>query len=228
MSTVFSFKKAVNYLMGALLLCVYVGCLLFSFQLSKAKRLDVANTFYFLVSNSTHIQASTYETESIGGAGYLLETKEREYATFSVYLSKDKAEQAKAALSERHVPTEMVSVSVGTIWLKTKREKKNAKVYQSAFELLDNFLQVLDGQIVRLTVGETQESVKRVLEILKKQVAYTEKEYEKNFPDFSKLCNRAVKSLEKTLDGIVYAKDLRYLLCELCVGYVQMVGNFSV
>lgn len=228
MSAVFSFKKAVNYTVGTLLLCFNVGCLLFSLQLLKAKRVDVANTFYFLVSNSTHIQASTHETEIIGGAGYLLETQEREYATFSVYLSEKKAERARTALSERNVSAETLPVSVGEIWLKTKQEKKNAKVYRSAFELLDNFLQVLDGQIVRLTVGGTQESVKGVLEILKKQFVYTEKEYEKIFPEFSKLCRHTVKSLEEKLDGIVYAKDLRYLLCELCVGYAQMAGNFSV
>ena len=203
------------WFLGVALLCGVV--------LQKEKIL-LQKSFYFLVSSSTHIQASTQFVEWSGGAGYLLEYSGCEQATFAVYLSEGDGLQVQAVLTEQD--TKLVCMSVDCIYLYKKSDKQNRKSIQGAFQTLYNCCEVLEQIIDRFAKGGTQESGKRLLNTLQKQLSFLGEEYAKNFPQYADVCMKAAERISQLEEASVYLKDLRYLLCELCVSYVRLANSF--
>jgi len=203
-----------------------IGNIAYAYVVNHASILPLNKRFYFLVADSTHVETSAHFAVLSGGAGYLLEYNDNCYATISVYLTKMEGE--KAAKSLKSQGTKLVEVSAEAVYLKTKKEKSAAKYLQGAFDCLYACIKILNGEIVRLDNGATQESGERILRELEKQFSYLQEEYKKIFPLFSRLCDTAVKSLEIMRSDIIYVRDLRYLQCELCNGYRKLSQEFCV
>ena len=87
---------------------------------------------------------------------------------------------------------------------------------------------MLNGEIKRLEEGATQESSKRILQSLSRQFAYLSKENSMQQEEYTKLCQNASNRVEGFIQGVVYVKDLRYLLCDLCNGYLKLSKNFAL
>ena len=88
MSAVLFWKKRVYLvitgIISTILVCV---CTVYAYTLMGIQTIDLNKTFYFLVTKTTHVEASTHEIELSGGEGYYLEVNEEGYVTFSVYLN---------------------------------------------------------------------------------------------------------------------------------------------
>ncbi len=191
----------------------------------RAQSVWHGKSFYFLVSPTEHIEVGVFDAQLDGGAGYLLNDNGREVVVLAAYLNKTDAITAQTGIAEN---SELLNISVERLYFKTRREKKNADSYQSALSALYNCMQILEQEIYRLDNGATQNSSRSVLKILQRQFAHMDKEYEGKYSSFSEVCKKAVASLEEIVSDIVYASDLRYLLCELTVGYIALAKEFSL
>ncbi len=159
-----------------------------------------------------------------GGAGYLLEADGVQYVALSVYLNEADGLAVQAGLKESE--TKLIRRGVGSLYFKGKDKQKSA-LYLNALRTLEGYIRVLEECVSRLEKGSTQESCKRLLKILERQFAFAAGEYE-SYPAFSRLCGNWASSLAKLGEDTVYGKDLRFLLCRLAEGYLQLCAAFSL
>ncbi len=225
MSTVFLCKKISCIAACTLGLFITIGACIYARVLSKVQTVALNEQFYFLASENMNVEVGAFESVQKGGAGYILEENGREYAVTSVYFTEEAALRVQEGLAEEMV---LICKKPNALYLKTQSEKNNAGVLKGAFSCLKSCIEILSDEIVRLDGGATQESSKRLLEILQKQYDYLHQEYKKSFPAFSSLCERAERALDTIISGTVFSKDLRYLLCELCVSYNELAGAFAL
>ena len=206
--------------------CVFViSSCLYAHLLSQTLSVWHGKSFYFLLSKAEHVEAGRYDAVLSGGAGYPIACEERMGLALAVYLTEKDASAVQSVLQEE---TEVMKISVDTLYFKTRAEKANMAVYQSGLSCLHSCMQVLQEIIFRLDNGETQQSALRLLSKLKHQFTFMEKEYQARYPLFSKTCKHVHEALREVMAGTVYASDLRYLLCELAVAYIDMAGEFSL
>lgn len=226
MQTDFFMKKRWIYLGISQLLAAFVLItLVYAAFLSRAEAIWVGKSFYFLVSKTDHIEAGAYDAKLDGGAGYLLEYEGREYVVLAVYLNGEDGRAVHAANGE---DTKLLQMHIDKLFFKSCAEKKKAPLYQGALECLYGCMEVLGLEIDRLDDGATQQSSIQTLGILLKQLRYLALEYQESFSPCAKVCASAGESLNALLNDTVYAKDLRYLLCELSTGYIRLASSFSL
>ncbi len=163
-------------------------------------------------------------TKLEGGAGYLLTEKDGQYVALSVYLTEGDGLAVQAGLEEGS--TRLLRKGISSLYFKGKDKKKSA-LYRNALRILEGYICVLEECISRLEKGATQESCKRILQILRRQFVFAEKEYAE-YPAFSLSCGEWAKELEKIDEETVYAKDLRYLLCWQAERYLQLCEDFCL
>ena len=201
---------------------------LYAYSITTVKSVSVGKKFYFLISESTHIEASTHFVSQNGGAGYLLEENQREYVAFSVYLNEEQGQNVLSLMKPEGEQTALLTLTSSNLYFKTHKQKANAEVIKGAFSSLYGCIEVLNKEIVRLDKGATQQSSKQVLKLLQRQFGYMEKKYKNSFPKFSQVCKEGSGQLIKIISDIVYVGDLRYLECSLCVSFVDLTKNFSL
>ena len=225
MSAGFLLKNKIKALAVSLAFFVVFSILIYAGTLSSATVVAVEKSFYFLVSENPHVQAGAYDAVLDGGAGYLLETDGRALVALSVYLNENEAKRVTSGYGES---VSVLALKTEKLWFKTREEKRKQEVVESALKRAYNCMELLANEIKRLDNGSTQESTKRILELIKKQFAFMEREHRENYEAFSKVCKDARKELETICAGTVYTKDLRYILCALCGSYKELADEFSL
>ena len=220
MSAFFYIKNHFRKILSVFLACWFLLIASVLCVIINVQKVPINKNFYFLVSKSTHIQASTHYVAWTGGAGYLLEKNGREYVVYSVYLEKEDGINVQAALTDKD--TELLTLSVETLYLYSNKAKKNKDNLTSACSSFYSCLLVLEECINILSSGGTQEMGKELLAILQKQMYYLKKEY-KTFPYYQMICRKGEEKINQLKNGTIFLKDLRYLFCELVVGFL----NFS-
>lgn len=229
MSAVLFWKKRVYLVITGIISTVLVCiCTVYAYTLMGIQTIALNKTFYFLVTQTTHVEASTHEIELSGGAGYYLEVNKESYVTFSVYLNETDSQTVLAKVDSSDPNVRILTMCVKKIYLKTRTEKNNAEKIAGAFRSLYGCIEVLNGEIERLSKGATQESTKRILGVLEKQLKFLSVEYEEIFPQFSKVCQKSANALFLKLQSTVFVKDLRYIQCELCDKYGELARSFSL
>ena len=228
MSADLFFGKRIQFLaLFMAILCVF-SALCYAFLLWRVETVALWKSFYYLVSPSTHIQASTHITVHNGGAGYLLQWQGGEYVALSVYIDKEAGVTVQSALFETGEETLLLPITVDKLYLKTAKEKQNREKINGAFSSLYGCIQVVNEEIERLLDGATQQSSKRILRMLGAQLSFLHGEYEIVFPKFSKICKAVEQELFLIVENTVYVKDLRHLMCTLCFSYADLSKNFSL
>ena len=221
MPTHFLLKKVISTV-AASCLAFCLAVFAYTHYLKNAQSIFINANFYFLVSEEVHVEAGAEFIKLEGGAGYLLQVSGKEYVVLSTYLTEEDGVSVKTALDKQGRTTMLLSASVDRIYLKTQKEKRNASMYEGAFAYLYQCFGVLEKCILRLEEGATQESCKRLLQPLAKQLCFVGSEYEKTYPTFSELCQQASEEITKMQINTLYAKDFRYLLTALAEKYVAM------
>lgn len=195
-------------------------------EYTNATVLQTQKQFYFLVSDSSHVEASVYATQSLGGAGFLLFFENKEYATYSVYTDEESSERALLRVQEKCDDAVLLNVSANDIRL-TGARKTRAAIYRSAFTCLYAQIRLFNEESARIDDGITQESIKRFLRIQERQFAYMERAYCEDFPAFSAICHTMSEGLRDMSEGTIYAKQMRYATCYLCDSYVKLASKVS-
>lgn len=225
MAVDFFIKKRWAYILLALILLFCFG---YAIVLNRAKRVYLGKSFYFLVCESDHVEADTLDIRLDGGAGYPFLANGKTAVALAVYLKEEEGLSVQTGLIEQGKQASLVKRGIEHVYFKKYVDKKNTSVYISALENLYGFLQVLSGEIVRLDKGATQESSKRILQTLSDLFAYHHRDYERSYPAYADLCNLAKEELKTCMGDTVFVNDLRYLLCELSVGYLELAEEFSL
>ncbi len=218
------FKKLVG-LACAFAIGVVSFALFYSVRLSRTKVVELQKSFYFLVSTDSRVEVSVEFTKLDGGAGYLLEKDNVQYVALAVYLNKEDGIAVQEGLGEE-LPTKILHKGVSALYFKGK-DKKESALYVNALRTLEGCISVLNECIARLEKGSTQENCKRILEILQRQFAFAQKEYE-NYPAFFTSCGEWLQSLKELCEETVYVQKLRYLLCWQVEGYLALCEGFSL
>ena len=223
--SVFFLRK--RWLKIAIYLCSFV---ITAFSLSYAlvlREVEASGTeriFYFLVSENPHLQVSTIEIQLENGAGYLLKDGNKEYTALSVYLRSSESEKALQSANKRFSDLKIIPVESGKLYFSSRLEKKQAPQILGGLNTLFGCMQVIDYEIKRLEEGATQQSVKRVLQEIEGTIVFLGQDNE----FFSSVCKSTAAALNKSVSDIVYLKDLRYLLCEICSAYKNISEEFSL
>ena len=228
MSAVFFSGKGIKRIICLFTVVFTLGAVLCSAGYFGVKRVRWERAYYFLVSEDTHVEASAEFAKLDGGAGYLLRQGDRDYVALAVYLDEKDGRTVQATLKNAGEQTKLLRVGVQTLYFQTKREKKNADRYIGAFDCLQGCMTVLEECISRLEKGLSQEKCRRILSELKNQFAFLSKDYGVEYAAFGSLCDDTAKRLERLLSDTVYAKDLRYLLCELAEKSIALASAFSL
>ena len=229
MSTDFLIKGKIFKVLAFLFSVLFVFCsLVYAILIQKAEVEKVSKNFYFLVSNSMHVEASTHAALLNGGAGYVLESGNREYAAYAVYLKEADVEWAQSCMANAGENTRILVLKSGDLYFKGEREKLSKESILGAFSCFYDCISILEQEIGRLEGGATQQSSKRILNVLKRQFAYLALEYDKAFPWYSTACRSAENFLQESMESVVYVTDLRYLACELCFSYIELSENYSL
>ncbi len=213
---------------GALSVSFTLSAFFYAKTLESAQVVGAERNFYFVVSDCRSVEVGTQIIELQGGAGYSLVYKDGEYAAYSVYFSENESMVAQSSVAQTGESAEIVVVTSAPLYLKTAKQKEQAALIGGAFESLYGCMQVLNGEIKRLERGATQESSKRILQTLSRQFSFLGKEYAETVAGYEKACETAEKRLLEMASDVVYAKDLRHLLCELSVAYANLSKNFSL
>ncbi len=206
-----------------------VLCILFyTAFLQRVTTVFYSLNYYFLLSGNLNIEASTAITKLEGGAGYLIEDNGEEFVVFSVYLDGDSAEKVRRNLLKEGEETKILSKSVDKLYLKTPTQKRNATVYLGGLRSFQDCVEILNQTVTILDNGGTQEDCKRRLTILQRQMEFLSKELIEGYSVLSKSCKEIASKISRYVDTIVYAKDLRYLLCEMAEENIRLVSVFKL
>lgn len=213
MSTKYFKKKIWHGISIFSVLVVFIFCIV-AINLSKLERVGQTKIFYFLLSTETNVEVGIEFSKLDGGAGYLLEYAGEEYVALSVYENKEAGEKIQALLQDRGKETLLLQVGGSQIY----------RCDLNCMRLIESYISVLNQCIVGLEKGMTQESCKRSLKILQRQLTFAVKQY----VDIA--CIQVLKLVDEELFDIiqqdVYAKDLRYVLCMLVDNYTRISAKF--
>lgn len=201
-----------------------VVCIVYSFAVKKASVVYVNTDYFFVVKGYENTEVGSFESEQLGGAGYPMLVDGKTCVAINVYNNVSEAERVKETLGEDYW---VYTIRSNPLYLLTNQQKIRKESYKGAFASLDGCIQVLSGEIKRLDKGATQQSSKKVLDGLQRQFSYLAKSYQKDFPEYSVLCEKAGEELREETKDIVYAKKLRALLCQLCEKYCVLTRRFS-
>ena len=151
-------------------------------------------TVYFLVYPTESVEASSGEISLRGGAGYpYLDGM----VAFGVYLDLEKGEEALRSVALEYpsasLMVKVVSWNLGECW-----------------EAVYGCLSVLDGWIEALENGARQSVVKAGITETSKTLDYIRRVYDEV------LLEELSAGLVEAADGVLYASDLRWLLCLGC------------
>ena len=221
-------KKRITAWLTCFLLAFVYSILAFSYSLHRAESIYVGKNFYFLVSMSKCTEVGIFDVQSEGGAGYLFSYDGKEYVALSVYLNVVDADIVQSTLRAEGEKTELKQASVERLYFSAGSEKARKNAYVAALDCLYQHITVLEGEIARLSKGGTQESSKRILRILSKQFSYLAKIYDKTYENFSRYCKTAAGDIDREIEQTVYVSRLRYILCDMCVNYLNFSKGFEL
>ncbi len=202
--------------------CVYAG-LLFNRQ-----EVLVQKSFYFLIAETEHVQVGTEIAQLDGGAGYPLLVGNHYKVAYAVYFNKEQGQKAKTQLCQKGTNAQLNTCFVQSLVFTGKREQACMATVCSAMDNLYACIDILQQEIERLNRGATQQSSKSILNILQKQLNSFAKAYQSVYSAFARICKESAELIANSLSGVVYNKDLRYLLCFLCDSYVRLSQDFAI
>ena len=222
MFTEFFSKK----LMGGISLTIVTFCVGYAFALSRVKCEDFYGAVYFLTSQELQVEAGAEFIKWDGGAGYLLKSEEGECLAISVFFDEASAQKVQKRLCASGKKTNILQKGKEKLYFKGK-EKAKSNFYMGALNLFKSYMHILENCIGGLEDGMTQEACKRMLKILEKQFAHSRRVYE-DYKVFANVCLESKKAIKEMSEGIVYLKDLRYLLCWQAEKYIELCNAFSL
>lgn len=191
-------------------------------------RVNFSKEYYFLVKDAeeTTVTAVSGDIYSAGGAGYFLEGDNA--VAIACYFKETSAESVRKNLEEKGTEMRLIVKSSSDLVLRgSKCEYK--KLIESNLETVDHFAHILydtaNGlERSELTQHEAKAALNGVVSSLRGLIASNE-------GDVFSLWNVALKEAERRgselSEGLLFAKDLRYMQTMLCDKAVNFTNYFA-
>lgn len=223
-----SFRKF-SLFAGILSVLFVAGGLLCAGAVKTACVVDCSRTFYFLVSEEMGADAAAEAGALGGGAGYVMEREGREYAVLSCYFSLSDAQSVQDRLSDADVAVAVRAEEGGKLYLTGFSEKKNAERLKGCFSTLGSCIRILYELSAAADEGMPQETLKDILGDVGGVLSRLAKENPDGiFSDLSACAASASEEIGRMSEGIVFAKDLRYMQVRLSDDYLRLADKFSL
>lgn len=211
----------------AVFLCsalLFVG--IFRWSGSASEVVSVDKSYYFLVRDCEDTTASAVAGQIYfsGGAGYLLKTGGESSIAIACYFSLQDAERVRDRMAEKgvetgikHLSSQDFSVS-GSVCAQKNRMLSNAETAETCAKLLYDTANGLER--TDASQDEARAAVRSVYKVLK---GLREGNGHAVYSEWNRALSDAEKRARETAEGILFAKDLRYLQVQLC----DFIINFS-
>lgn len=226
MTTFFLRKKLISIISIIFSLIFVMLSLVYAGFMTQVKVLEFQTTFYFLVSETLSVEASTEFIKLEGGAGYLLEYGGREYIILSVYTNEEEGESVCSALSTMGRQVKLLPISIYRLYFKGK-QKQSVSMYVSALKSIKEYIFILHQCIILLDNGATQEGIKRILTPVQKHFARQSCLFQDKYTEYANLCDCVGEELQQ-INQTVFARDLRYLTCGMVDGFFKLCKQFEL
>ena len=186
-------------------------------------------TYYFLVRDCEDTTASAVAGQIYlqGGAGYLLETAGESAVVLSCYFSERDAERVKTTMDEKGVETRVLVLSTedfsldGSAAALKSAVSANINTAESCARILYDAANGLER--TELSQEEARAAVRGVVKSLKGlRIGNGE-----NFAQWNYALTQAERRGTEIAEGILFAKDLRYLQVQLCLDIVRADEYFG-
>ena len=227
MSMLFLGKNVLKRLVSCICTFFVAASLFYSINLSTRTRVSITTTFYFLVKSEMHVAASVELIQMQGGAGYLLNKGNDEYVVLSVHLTEDDATVTALTVSNLGQNVALLVEQVNALYFRFN-DRNHTEFYCNALNVFKGNMYVLENIINLLDEGEVQTQIKYLLSTILKRLNFLAECYKSTYKEFSNTCNSIAKMLNNNIQGVVFAKDLRYILCAMADGYLKLCKAFAI
>ena len=196
------------------------------FWKSGQSRVSLPYSYYFVVQDCEEATSAAVvgQVYYSGGAGYYMEQKGERAVAIACYYKESSANQIKERLALRGIETKILKLSPSEFDSSAAKEKviSNAETLDACARLLYDTANGLER--TSLTQEEGRSAVRGVVQSLK---GLCTQNGEGAFARWNAQLRSAVKKGTEIAEGIVFAKDLRYLQVELCLDIVNMGEYFG-
>ena len=224
------FRKKAFILAGILSIATVISGFFYAHALIGAVKVNVGESFYFLISEEENVAASAEEVYLDGGAGYVMSRGRTNYAVYSCYFTETDAKTVRNNLNDKDIPASVIEESVSVLYLKKRSEKQNAEKLSGCFSTLSSCIHLLYDMANKAEAGEyTQQTLRRTLSSVGGVLSCLAEENSGGiFTDISACAAQASLMSEEIIRGTIYAKDIRYLQVYLCDSYLLLASEFSI
>ena len=208
--------------------CLFIG--LFWWYGRDYARVSLQKTYYFLVRDCEDTTASAVAGQVYlsGGAGYLLEVAGESSVVLSCYFKIADAERVQSMMQEKGIQTELLSFSTEEFVLQGEKAKLKTIVVENV-ETVETCARILYETANGLERTDTSQEEARAA--VRGVISSLKGLQQGNEEQLFALWNHSLLSAERRgreiAEGIIFAKDLRYLQVELCMAILKTGEYFS-
>lgn len=209
-------------------LCLFIG--LFWWYGRGYARVSLDVTYYFLVRDCEDTTASAVagQVYLAGGAGYLLEKGGESAVVLACYFKETDADFVRETMSEKGVETQILALSGAEFTLNGDKSSERNRIVSNA-ATVETCAQILYDTANGLERTDLSQDEARAA--VRGAVASLKGLRLENSDGFYESWNYALYDAEKRgteiAEGILFAKDLRYLQVELCMMIVSANEYFT-
>lgn len=195
---------------------------------ARMKNFTVNRTFYFLsVKAAAETAAVLAQSEyTDGGAGYTFQYGGEYYVGLAAYNTEREARLVQDTLKNRGRDTQIVSLTVDTFYF---TDRKEIEAYENTHGFVTTVLQCVDllyAAANGLDEGAFTQSEARG--VLKEISGVISRAGEGGVADVAALSRAGVEKCAEITDGVIYAKDVRYLQLQLSEGVYNLQKVFAL
>ena len=210
-----------------LCICLFVG--IFWWNGRSTETVSLPQKYYFVVREceSTTASAVAGEVYLSGGAGYLYEVNGTSNVVLASYFTQTSAESVCRTLQEKGTEASVMTVAPREFVLRGSRTAfasqiaANAATLDSCAHLLYDTANGLER--AERSQDEARAAVRGVVSALS---GLCEQNSDAFFTQWNLQLKAAVKKGKEIAEGILFAKDVRYMQVQLCIAIAQSYEYF--
>lgn len=195
--------------------CLFVG--VFWFYGRREEKISLEKTYYFLVRDCEDETASAVagEVYLFGGAGYLLESAGKTSVALACYFKESDCLRVQTTLEEKGIFARLLSLSTKEFRVESKTLKKKI---EETISTVDDCAHILYETANGLERAElTQDEARAALKGVNTSLRGLSLEEDEAFALWDHALLKAEQRGKEISEGILFAKDLRYLQIQICM-----------
>ena len=197
--------------LGAVLLATVIICL--SAANCSGGKLNFEKTYYLVYyrasDNAESADSLSQTVLSYGGAGYILNYKDKYYVSFSCYGKEDESQKVLSNLKNRDLECKVLKIEIKEFKLLTRNAKNNQNLYLGNLNTLDSLYAIAYECANGLDTGEySQSTAKQMLSSITDTLKGLLRANENNC--FTQGIKSLVEECEK-VGGYLLSKNMRYI-----------------